>query len=127
MLLLCVYYEHSRLHLPYFYFKPEEAELEKKAKDEEARLKRLQGLFEGCRFFLAREVPREALTFVVRSFGGVVSWEESGASGAPYPASDESITHHVVDRPTISHRYLSRLVYIVVCTFTHTHTHTLEL
>ena len=89
---------------------PEEAELQKKAKEEEAKLKRLQGLFDGCRFFLAREVPREALTFVIRSFGGVVSWEESGAAGARYPESDNSITHQIVDRPTLSHRYLSRWV-----------------
>ena len=89
---------------------PEEAELQKAAKEEDAKLKKLQSLFEGCCFFLAREVPREALTFVIRSFGGVVSWEESGASGAPFPESDESITHQVVDRPTLSHRYLSRLV-----------------
>ena len=85
-------------------------ELQKKAKEEEARLKELQGLFSGCRFFLSREVPREALTFVIRSFGGVVSWEESGAAGARYPECDEGITHQVVDRPSVTHRYLSRLV-----------------
>ena len=89
---------------------PEEAELQKKAKEEEAKLKKLQGLFSGCRFFLAREVPREALMFVIRSFGGVISWEESGTAGARYPESDENITHLVVDRPAVTHRYLSRLV-----------------
>ena len=89
---------------------PEEAELQKMAKEEEAKLKRLQSLFEGRRFFLSREVPREALTFVIRSFGGAVSWEESGSPGAPFPESDESITHQVVDRLALSHRYLSRLV-----------------
>ena len=94
---------------------PEEAELQKKAKEEEARLKRLQGLFNGCQFFLSREVPREALTFVIRSFGGAVSWEESGAAGVRYPESDEGITHQIVDRPSVMHRYLSRLVKMYTC------------
>lgn len=93
-----------------FLLQAEEAELQKKAKEEEDKLKKLQSLFDGCRFFLSREVPREALTFVLRSFGGVVSWEETGSAGAPYPESDETITHEVVDRPTLSHRYLSRSV-----------------
>ena len=94
---------------------PEEVELQKKAKEEEARLRGLQGLFNGCQFFLSREVPREALTFVIRSFGGVVSWEESGAAGARYPESDEGITHQIVDRPSVMHRYLSRLVKMCAC------------
>ena len=104
---------------------PEEAELQKKAKEEETKLKKLQGLFSGCRFFLAREVPREALTFVIRSFGGVVSWEESGAAGARYPESDENITHQVVDRPALTHRYLSRLAMVKMYTCASTSTTTL--
>ena len=71
-------------------------------------MERLKRLFEGCRFFLAREVPREALTFVIRSFGGLVSWEATDAPGASYPEADEAITHQVVDRPVQAHHFLSR-------------------
>ncbi|KAJ3634468.1 hypothetical protein Zmor_016464 [Zophobas morio] len=58
-----------------------------------------QKLFSGCTFFLGREVPRESLEFVIRSCGGVVSWE-----GLTYDEADPSITHHVVDRPTLAKR-----------------------
>jgi pescadillo protein len=50
-------------------------------------------------------VPKESLLFLIRAFGGSVSWE---GEGAPYPESDERITHQVVDRPTQGHRFLSR-------------------
>lgn len=62
-------------------------------------------LFKEFRFFLGREVPREALLFVIRSFGGAVSWD---GEGAPFPEGDESITHHIVDRPTQGHKFFSR-------------------
>ena len=39
----------------------------KKPKIEQAKLKKLQQLFKGCKFFLNREVPRESLTFIIRS------------------------------------------------------------
>ena len=43
-------------------------------------------------FFLGREVPREQLLVVIRSFGGMVGWtgEES-----PILDTDERITHQV--------------------------------
>uniref|UniRef100_A0A5G2RBM8 Pescadillo homolog n=2 Tax=Sus scrofa TaxID=9823 RepID=A0A5G2RBM8_PIG len=56
-------------------------------------------LFEGLKFFLNREVPREALAFVIRSFGGLVSWDKSLCIGATYDVTDSSITHQIVDRP----------------------------
>lgn len=55
-------------------------------------------LFRGLTFYLAREVPREPLLLVIRSFGGVVAWE---GPGSPLPADDASITHTVMDRPSI--------------------------
>ncbi|KAL0612441.1 Pescadillo-like protein [Plecturocebus cupreus] len=39
-------------------------------------------LSEGLEFFLNREVPREALAFIIRSFGGEVSWDKSLCIGA---------------------------------------------
>ncbi|XP_045314282.1 pescadillo homolog isoform X1 [Leopardus geoffroyi] len=56
-------------------------------------------LFEGLKFFLNREVPREALAFVIRSFGGDVSWDKSLCIGATYDVTDSCITHQIVDRP----------------------------
>ncbi len=93
---------------------PEEEAIHKKAAEEEKKKTKLKELFKDCRFFLSREVPREALTFIIRCFGGVVSWDESVA-GSTYPETNMDITHQVVDRPTQSHRYLSRYVYEYMC------------
>jgi pescadillo protein len=71
----------------------------------------LERLFEGLKFFLNREVPRESLTFVIRSFGGEVSWDKNLFPGATFDESDPSITHQIVDRPSLSERRLNR-VYI---------------
>jgi pescadillo protein len=57
----------------------------------------IKKLFEGLKFYISREVPREALEFVIRCFGGSVSYEGSGT----YLESDESITHQITDRPLI--------------------------
>jgi len=54
-------------------------------------------LFRGLVFYIAREVPREPLLLLLRSFGAeAVTWE---GSGAPLRADDPRITHAVVDRP----------------------------
>lgn len=62
-------------------------------------------LFRNLKFFLSREVPRESLLFVIPAFGGVVSWE---GEGAPFNEDDQSITHKIVDRPTLVRTSLSR-------------------
>ena len=62
-------------------------------------------LFKTYKFYLGREVPREALLFVIRAFGGKVSWD---GDGAPFDEADEGITHQIVDRPTQGHKFLSR-------------------
>ncbi|KAM6155175.1 pescadillo homolog [Rhynchocyon petersi] len=75
------------------------------AAQEEDRRKELEAqekhkkLFEGLKFFLNREVPREALAFIIRSFGGDVSWDKSLCIGATYAVTDSCITHQIVDRP----------------------------
>ena len=48
--------------------------------------------------------------YISRSFGGEVSWPSSVALGATFDEKDESITHHIVDRPLQGHRFLSRYV-----------------
>ncbi|KAM5239141.1 pescadillo homolog isoform 2-T2 [Ctenodactylus gundi] len=84
----------------------EEAEVDEFPTDgEEDRRKELEAqekhkkLFEGLKFFLNREVPREALSFIIRSFGGDVSWDKSLCIGATYDVTDSCITHQIVDRP----------------------------
>ncbi|KAJ0019378.1 hypothetical protein NQD34_006947 [Periophthalmus magnuspinnatus] len=77
---------------------------EKELKQEEKAKK----LFEGLKFFLNREVPRESLAFVIRSFGGEVSWDKSVCIGSTYEVTDETITHQIVDRPSVDNQYINR-------------------
>jgi len=62
-------------------------------------MRRLKTLFQSCRFFLNREVPRESLTFIIRCCGGHVSWSDT--PGATYREDDTGITHQIVDRNVI--------------------------
>ncbi|KAG7263409.1 hypothetical protein CRUP_007415 [Coryphaenoides rupestris] len=77
---------------------------EKERMEQEAQKK----LFEGLKFFLNREVPRESLAFILRCFGAQVSWDKSLCIGGAYDVTDESITHHVVDRPDMDKQYINR-------------------
>ncbi|XP_064553438.1 pescadillo homolog [Drosophila montana] len=79
-----------------------------KMKQEAQEVTRLRSLFKGLKFFINREVPREPLVIIIRSFGGKVSWDSSVFSGATYDESDETITHQIVDRPSLSTQYISR-------------------
>uniref|UniRef100_A0A161M529 Pescadillo-like protein n=1 Tax=Triatoma infestans TaxID=30076 RepID=A0A161M529_TRIIF len=72
------------------------------------KLNKLKTLFKGTKIFLNREVPREPLVFILRCFGAEVSWNKTLFVGATFDESDESITHHIVDRPSIEKQYLSR-------------------
>ncbi|NWI14168.1 PESC protein, partial [Crypturellus soui] len=82
-------------------------QMDAKKKEQEA-LEKQKKLFEGLRFFLNREVPREPLAFVIRSFGGQVSWDKSVCIGATYDVSDPSITHQIVDRPRVEQQVVGR-------------------
>lgn len=57
-------------------------------------------LFVDFTFYLSREVPRFSLEFVIKSFGGKVSWDPILGGGSPLKEDDRSITHHICDRPT---------------------------
>lgn len=83
-------------------------EQRQKFKEEEEKMKNLRKLFESCKFFISREVPRESLTFVIRCFGGATSWNKTLYIGATYDVTDETITHQIVDRPQQDKQYLSR-------------------
>ena len=51
----------------YFGFlKTLDVEAVQEAKEEQEKEAKLKSLFAGCKLFLSREVPREALTFVLR-------------------------------------------------------------
>ena len=58
--------------------------------EEEADL--CASIFKGLVFYLAREVPQEALLLVIRAFGGTAGWQ---GEGSPVTEDDESITHQV--------------------------------
>uniref|UniRef100_A0A3Q2PF27 Pescadillo homolog n=1 Tax=Fundulus heteroclitus TaxID=8078 RepID=A0A3Q2PF27_FUNHE len=68
---------------------------------EQKQLEVQKKIFEGLKFFINREVPRESLAFVIRCFGGQVSWDKSVCIGSTYDVTDETITHQVVDRPNV--------------------------
>lgn len=90
---------------------PEEEESSKREPAEKLdpqQVLALEQLFNGLKFFLNREVPRESLTFIIRSFGGVVSWDKNLFPGATFDENDEEITHHIMDRPRIENQYLNR-------------------
>lgn len=78
------------------------------AKQEAEKVKKLKTMFKGLKFFINREVPREPLVFIIRCFGGEVSWDRNHFVGATFDESDESIAYQIVDRPTMDKQYLSR-------------------
>ncbi|XP_015253864.1 PREDICTED: pescadillo homolog [Cyprinodon variegatus] len=79
------------------------------AKEKEEKLLEAQKkIFEGLKFFINREVPRESLAFVIRCFGGEVSWDKSVCIGSTFDVTDETITHQIVDRPNVDKQYMNR-------------------
>ncbi|XP_049619420.1 pescadillo [Syngnathus scovelli] len=90
---------------------PVDGEDMEKLEERERELKQLEAhkkIFEGFKFFLNREVPRESLAFVIRCFGGEVSWDKTVCIGSTYDETDETITHHIVDRPSVGTQYINR-------------------
>jgi hypothetical protein len=49
-------------------------------------------------------VNRESLVFLIKAFGGEAGW---AGPESPIDENDDSITHHVCDRPTQKHRFLT--------------------
>uniref|UniRef100_A0A6B2EG74 Pescadillo homolog n=1 Tax=Phlebotomus kandelakii TaxID=1109342 RepID=A0A6B2EG74_9DIPT len=70
--------------------------------------KALKSLFHGLKFFISREVPREPLVFIIRCFGGTVSWDKLLFPGATFDETDESISHQIADRPNMGRQFISR-------------------
>lgn len=78
------------------------------AKLEAEKVKKLKTMFKGLKFFINREVPREPLVFLIRCFGGEVSWDRNMFVGATFDETDESINYQIVDRPSMDKQFLSR-------------------
>ncbi|XP_071566981.1 pescadillo homolog [Temnothorax nylanderi] len=78
------------------------------AKAEAEKIRKLRNLFKGIKVFINREVPREPLVFILRCFGGEVSWDKLLFVGATFDENDETITHQIVDRPSMNKQYISR-------------------
>ncbi|XP_012251511.2 pescadillo homolog [Athalia rosae] len=78
------------------------------ARIEADKVKKLKTLFQGLKFFINREVPREPLVFVLRCFGAEVSWDKVLFVGSTFDENDESITHQIVDRPKMAKQFISR-------------------
>lgn len=91
-------------------FTTEEKDSDKieEAKKEVEKTKKLKTLFKGLKFYLNREVPREPLVFIIRCFGGEVSWDKTLFVGSFFDENDESITHQIVDRPSMEKQFISR-------------------
>lgn len=85
-----------------------ESEQMKKLKEKAAEERKLKNMFKGLKIFINREVPREPLVFLIRCLGGKVSWDKTLFVGATFDETDETITHHIIDRPSISNKYISR-------------------
>jgi pescadillo protein len=70
----------------------------------EASSAEIASLFASFTFYLSRETPRGPLEFILKAFGCKrVGWDGTLGEGAfTTNESDPSITHQVVDRPTLS-------------------------
>ncbi|KAL1398218.1 hypothetical protein pipiens_009138 [Culex pipiens pipiens] len=85
-----------------------DSEQVRKLREDAVSLNKLKNLFKGLKFFINREVPREPLVFILRCFGGRASWDRNLFVGATFDESDETITHQIVDRPSLPKQYISR-------------------
>ena len=65
--------------------------------------------FRRSRLFINREVPRNMMIFIIKSFGGEVCWD---GEGSPFDADDARITHVVIDRPTKNMKLNPKVVYV---------------
>lgn len=61
-------------------------------------------LFSPYTFFLSRETSRPIFEFAVRSFGGKIGWPASSGTGSPFDETDDSITHVIIDRPSVQRK-----------------------
>ena len=58
-------------------------------------------LFAPYTFFLSRETSRPIFEFIVRCLGGRIGWSDTSGSGSPFDETDDTITHVIIDRPSV--------------------------
>uniref|UniRef100_A0A3B4YY99 Pescadillo homolog n=1 Tax=Seriola lalandi dorsalis TaxID=1841481 RepID=A0A3B4YY99_SERLL len=100
--------EEEEAELDQFPIEGEDIEKMEAREKEHTQQEAQKKLFEGLKFYLNREVPRESLAFIIRCFGGEVSWDKSVCIGSTYEMTDETITHQIVDRPNIDKQHINR-------------------
>ena len=70
--------------------------------------------FRNFTFFLGREVSRSSVAFVIQAMGGKCGWQElvdesgSGKKSSLINEDDPSITHQIVDRPSLANMRADR-------------------
>uniref|UniRef100_A0A1A8J994 Pescadillo homolog n=1 Tax=Nothobranchius kuhntae TaxID=321403 RepID=A0A1A8J994_NOTKU len=100
--------EEEEAKLDQFPAEGEDVEKMEAREKEQKQLEAQKKLFDGLKIFLNREVPRESLAFIIRCFGGQVSWDKSVSIGSTFDVTDETITHQIVDRPNFDKQYINR-------------------
>ncbi|XP_041095973.1 pescadillo homolog [Polyodon spathula] len=100
--------EEEEVELDQFPVEGEDVEQLEARQKEQLQTEAHKKIFEGLKFFLNREVPREPLAFIIRCFGGLVSWDKSVCIGGTFDVTDETITHQIVDRPSLDKQYINR-------------------
>ncbi|MBN3275069.1 PESC protein, partial [Polyodon spathula] len=100
--------EEEEVELDQFPVEGEDVEQLEARQKEQLQSEAHKKIFEGLKFFLNREVPREPLAFIIRCFGGQVSWDKSVCIGGTFDVTDETITHQIVDRPSLDKQYINR-------------------
>ncbi|XP_061674266.1 pescadillo [Syngnathoides biaculeatus] len=100
--------EEEETQLDHFPVDEEEMSKMEEREREQKQMEAHKKMFEGFKFFLNREVPRESLAFVIRCLGGEVSWDKSICIGSTYDETDETITHQIIDRPSVATQYINR-------------------
>jgi len=61
-------------------------------------------------FWISREVVKESLEFIIKSFGGKVVWDGEGS--IIKNEEDDSITHQIVDRGNVTYKNIKSRDYI---------------
>lgn len=76
--------------------------------EEETESSQQNALFSNFKMFLSREVPRHSLSLLVQTLGGQLGWECLDNS-SPFAEDDPSVTHQIVDRPTLARMFADRI------------------
>jgi len=66
-------------------------------------------LLSGVIVYISREVPCSSLALLLQSMGAQISWaSDDETASAPLAEDDPTITHQIVDRPSLNRLYMGR-------------------